>query len=107
MVDNGPAETGPDGNQANTDGDLQGDACDTDDDNDGLTDDEETSGSRNPFSPKPTQPKDADSDNDGLNDGEELTAGTDGFITDPNDVDTDNDGTDDSDDADPRNPLIE
>lgn len=51
-------------------------------DGDGLTDDEETSGSANEgFGREPTDPGDADSDDDGIDDGAEVAAGTD-----PNDA---------------------
>ena len=46
--------------QANTDGDSRGNACDLDDDNDGLSDSDETT-------VYGTDPLDSDSDNDGLN----------------------------------------
>ena len=36
--------------QLNTDGDLEGDACDLDDDNDGFTDEEELADGTNPLS---------------------------------------------------------
>ncbi len=55
-------------NQLNTDGDAQGNVCDADDDDDGLTDAQE--GARG------TDPLDADSDNDGHSDGAEVTDGT-------------------------------
>ena len=68
----------------------------TDADKDGLTDGEETTGSRNQlYQNRSTNPQDADSDNDGLSDGEEVTAGEDLFLTDPNDIDTDKDGVGD------------
>jgi hypothetical protein len=51
-----------------TDGDGIPDSIDTDDDNDGLTDDAEINTYK-------TNPIDADTDNDGLNDGYEITEG--------------------------------
>lgn len=55
--------------QLDTDGDTQGDACDTDDDEDGLTDTEEAA--------LGTDPLLADTDGDGFSDGVELDAGSD------------------------------
>ncbi len=57
-------------NQANNDGDALGDVCDPDDDNDGLTDLEETG-------TYGTDPFLADTDGDGLDDFVEVQAGTD------------------------------
>ena len=62
--------------QLNTDGDPQGDACDADDDNDGVSDLVEVQMDTNPllvtnFS---TLPK--DSDGDGMTDAMEITIGT-------------------------------
>lgn len=54
--------------QRDTDGDKVGDACDDDDDNDGLTDSQETVHGTNPLA--------ADTDADGRNDGVEVAAGT-------------------------------
>ncbi len=87
-LDNCP--TVPNTDQLNTDGDLQGDACDNDDDNDGLTDAFEATIATNPLL--------ADTDFDGLSDYEEVNldgnpgAYTPGQDTDPLDPDTDNDG---------------
>ena len=71
-VPNGPLLTDPDDNgipQRNTDADALGDACDTDDDNDGLLDvDELVAGTDRLL---------ADTDGDGIDDGRELADGTD------------------------------
>ncbi len=78
MVDNCPGAANP--AQQDFDGDHQGDACDPDDDNDGLTDAEETMLGTNPLNP--------DTDGDGLSDGVEvLSRGSD-----PRLADTDADG---------------
>ena len=63
--DNCPEESNAD--QANYDADGQGDACDLDDDNDGLSDLEEAQWKTNPLL--------ADTDGDGMSDGAEVTAG--------------------------------
>jgi hypothetical protein len=55
--------------QENFDGDVEGDACDLDDDNDALSDLDEALHGTDPF--------DEDSDDDGLLDGAEVLAGTD------------------------------
>jgi hypothetical protein len=68
--------------QLDTDGDTQGDACDTDDDDDGLTDTEEAA--------LGTDPLLADTDGDGLSDAEEAVYGTDPLL-----ADTDGDGFED------------
>ena len=69
--------------QLDTDSDGEGNACDTDDDNDGLSDlDEDAEGS---------DPLDPDTDGDGLSDGEEVHA----TLTSPINADTDGDGLDD------------
>ena len=55
--------------QANFDADSQGDACDSDDDNDNLSDEEEQIIGTNALNP--------DSDGDGFDDGTEVAAGSD------------------------------
>jgi arylsulfate sulfotransferase len=74
--------------QVDTDGDALGDACDPDDDNDGLTDAQELA--------LGTDPLLVDTDSDGLSDLSEVSAGDPltydiGVDTDPNDDDTDDD----------------
>jgi hypothetical protein len=59
--------------QTNTDGDPQGNACDLDDDNDGLSDDDE-------IGIYGTNPLLEDTDGDGVNDGLEIEAGTDPLL---------------------------
>ena len=72
--------------QENFDGDSEGDACDADDDNDGLTDSAET-GTHN------TDPMDPDSDDDTLSDSAEVNGSP---ATNPNSSDTDGDGDPDN-----------
>ena len=82
-VPNGPSALHPDDqgiSQRNTDGDALGDACDPDDDNDGLTDIEEAALGTNRLL--------ADSDNDGVNDGAEVAFGSDPLIADTCDIDS-------------------
>ena len=80
-------------NQANTDNDAQGNACDADDDNDNLDDSAEAGLGTDPLNP--------DSDGDRLNDGDEVAAGTG-----PLDPDSDDDGFDDGEEVDSgSNPL--
>jgi hypothetical protein len=98
-LDNCPDD--PNTDQANNDGDAQGDVCDADDDNDGLTDAEEGSIGTDPF--------DADSDDDSISDYDETLFNTvagyqPGEDTDPNEPDTDGDGLNDN--LDPI-PLLE
>jgi hypothetical protein len=71
-IDNCPAAANT--NQANADGDAMGDACDPDNDNDGLTDVAELALAAGGGCPDPFDP---DSDGDSLLDGDELTSGTD------------------------------
>ena len=73
--DNCPSVANPD--QANADGGLHGDACDADDDNDGVPDAVEAQ--------RGTSPTDLDSDDDGIADGAETAS-------DPRRKDTDRDG---------------
>jgi DNA-binding beta-propeller fold protein YncE len=75
-VDNCPDATNDD--QTNTDGDLLGDACDQDDDNDSLLDDYETdTGVFVSSTDTGTDPLLFDSDGDGFGDGAEISQGTD------------------------------
>jgi hypothetical protein len=76
--DNCPSTANPD--QTDTDSDALGNACDPDDDNDGLSDEDETT-------VHGTDPLDADTDDDGLNDGFEVSIGTSPLLP-----DTDGDG---------------
>lgn len=78
-------------NQVNNDEDTLGDACDLDDDNDGLSDVYELNIGTNPLK--------ADTDNDGLLDSIEVTLGTNPLI-----ADTDIDGVLDGADAFPLDP---
>jgi hypothetical protein len=73
--DNCPSEVNP-GQENNdvADGDVKGDACDIDDDNDGITDQFETDNGLLPFDPTDA---DDDPDMDGLNNLEEAQEGTD------------------------------
>ncbi|MBW2420141.1 MAG: thrombospondin type 3 repeat-containing protein [Deltaproteobacteria bacterium] len=74
--DNCPAQANPD--QIDTDANGEGDACDADDDGDGLTDTVETkTGIYLSPTDTGTDPLVADSDSDGFSDGEEVAAGTD------------------------------
>ena len=66
-IDNCPGV--PNGAQLNFDGDAEGDSCDSDDDNDGLSDSEEAALGTNPLNP--------DTDGDGWSDAEEVAAGSD------------------------------
>lgn len=73
--------------QTDTDGDLAGNACDSDDDNDGLSDVDESGYGTDPLL--------ADTDTDGLIDGEEVNT----YSTDPLASDTDTDGLNDGDEV--------
>ena len=88
--------------QLDTDLDSLGDACDLDDDNDGLSDIVEAGLGTNPLN--------SDSDGDGLSDFDEVNADLDpttyqaGVDTNPNNPDTDGDGLLDGVDPDPLTP---
>jgi hypothetical protein len=83
-IDNCPLFGNP--KQVDTDFDLLGDACDDDDDNDGLTDGEEYLLGTNSL--------DWDTDGDGVGDGDEVLY----WGSDPLSTDTDGDGLDDGED---------
>lgn len=84
--------------QRNTDGDAQGDACDSDDDNDGMSDIWELKFGFNPLADEDAV---ADYDQDGLSNLQEFQA-----QTNPKVADTDNDGMSDGDEVNSgRNPL--
>ncbi len=68
-------------NQTNTDGDSQGNACDTDDDNDGLSDTDEGTRGTNPLL--------ADTDSDTVNDGADNC----GLLSNTDQLDTDRDNS--------------
>jgi hypothetical protein len=70
--DNCPNDHNP--TQQNSDGDPQGNACDSDDDNDDLSDIDEAIYGTNPLWP--------DTDNDSLSDGLEVSIGTDPLVLD-------------------------
>ncbi len=74
--------TVPDPGQQDSDGDNLGNACDFDDDNDGLSDPDEAAHGTNPLDP--------DSDDDGLRDGFEVARGANPLAS-----DTDGDGLSD------------
>jgi len=95
-LDNCPATANPD--QADTDADGTGNACDLDDDNDGLPDTWEDSYA---CTDKWTADASDDDDTDGLTHAQEYAAGTD-----PCDPDTDNDTVLDGSDADPLNRFV-
>jgi len=89
-TDNCPNIANP--NQTNTDNDSQGNACDSDDDNDGLSDTQEANLGTNPLL--------ADSDGDNVNDGDEINAGTDPTVNDSaSATDTDGDTLTDADET--------
>jgi Tol biopolymer transport system component len=91
-------QTTPNPDQANSDSDALGNACDPDDDNDGQTDADEIACGSNPVSAASraadndadNRPNcvDADDDNDGVADGSDNCA----FAPNPDQIDTDGDG---------------
>ena len=119
-TDNCPSTPNP--NQADTDGDTQGDACDTDDDNDGQSDADEIACGSDPLNPASLAADndadhspdcvDPDDDNDGVFDttdncqftGNSTQLNTDGdALGNACDPDDDNDGVADSSDNCPLN----
>lgn len=97
-TDNCPDVSNP--SQANNDDDALGDACDPDDDNDGMPDEYEITYGLNPFDGADAGD---DADNDGLTNSQEYDAGTN-----PRNSDSDGDGRRDGDDVDPldrMNPI--
>lgn len=97
-------------NQNNYDGDAHGDACDIDQDNDGVWNPDELAQGSDPLNPdtdgdgmddgEDPDPLVSDLDRDGVGDDEEIAAGTD-----PLDPDTDDDGRDDGEDPFPLDPY--
>ena len=104
VEDNCPAAANAD--QADTDGDGQGDACDADDDGDGIDDGpdncEKTASADQADTDGDGQgnPCDADDDGDGLSDAAEAALGLS-----PTDPDADDDGVNDSADQCPKTPA--
>jgi subtilisin family serine protease len=84
-LDNCPQVANTD--QSDVDGDLLGDVCDPDADNDGLSNTDEAA--------RGTYPLVADTDGDKLSDGQEVNT----YGTDPLDSDSDNDGVTDGDEV--------
>ncbi len=77
----------PNTDQSDVDGDLLGDVCDPDADNDGLSNTDEAVWGSNPLI--------SDTDGDGLSDGQEVNT----YSTDPIDSDSDNDRVTDGDEV--------
>lgn len=121
--DNCPSVANAD--QLDTDGDDLGNACDPDDDNDGLTDAQEAIAGTNPLvvdtdvdgltdfqevdaamGSSCPDPLDADSDVDGLSDGAEVNPPVGTEVTNPCNADTDGDGVNDHDDPLPIDPGV-
>lgn len=88
QADNCPAT--PNANQANNDNDALGDACDPDDDNDGMTDVWENA---HRLDPKSASDKNLDPDNDGFTNLQESRFGSDPHV---HDTDIDKNGIPDS-----------
>ncbi|RTZ62085.1 MAG: hypothetical protein DSZ33_00130 [Gammaproteobacteria bacterium] len=88
QLDNCP--TTSNSSQANNDGDAQGDACDSDDDNDGMNDEWETAHGFDPFD---AADKNLDPDQDGFTNLQESRFGSDPHVF---DTDNDNNGIPDS-----------
>lgn len=106
-TDNCPLTANPD--QANTDGDLEGDACDADDDNDGQTDADETACGSDPLDVN-SRAADNDADNspdcvDADDDNDAVADPTDNcqFAANADQTDTDGDAQGDACDADDDN----
>jgi hypothetical protein len=92
--------------QENFDGDAQGDACDDDDDNDGLWDFQETNTGTyvSPFDTG-TDPLDPDTDDDDLSDGDEVSLYGTNPVKDDTDGDRVPDGVEVAQGTNPNNPL--
>ncbi len=104
--DNCPTTANP--NQENNDGDGQGDICDADDDNDGISDADEIACGSNPLVAASTCEvcDGVDNDGDGSTDEGSLDSDSDG-MADCVDADDDNDGISDADEiACGSNPLV-
>ncbi|MBT8447767.1 MAG: thrombospondin type 3 repeat-containing protein [Gammaproteobacteria bacterium] len=102
-VDNCPSVPNP--SQENFDGDAQGDACDADDDNDGVDDSEDAF----PLDPSESNDNDGDGigdnadpddDNDGQSDADEIACGSDPLDGESTSPDADGDNVPDCVDAD-------